>query len=381
MLPGRQVFAKVWVAQVGRVPLLLLDTDITTNDPADRPISGILYVRGRLMRLVQEFVLGVAGVRALRALDIAPAVWHLNEGHSGFLQVERMRELVSGGSLSFAEAARRVARTTVFTTHTPVPAGNEAFDRSQVQHYLDEPARDMGLDSETLLRLGESEAGSHDAPFNLSAFVLRTSGFINGVSAIHARISNDMWSHVLSEHGSDPIQSVSNGVHIPTWLGPRMLDIFNETFGWGWTEQVLDTGLSDLVERIPDDKLWQAPIAQKERLGRFIRASLLRQFARHGHCPDTLRELQNWFSPQALTIGFARRFASYKRAELLFREIDRLRRLLIDEGRPIQIVQAGKAECFSWRTMTSGSRVRCCRAATSGSIRRAVLRRRAARAA
>jgi starch phosphorylase len=342
-LPGRQVSAKVWVAQVGRVPLLLLDTDIIENDPADRPISGILYVRGRAMRLVQEFVLGIAGVRALRALDISPAVWHLNEGHSGFLQVERMRELMQGDVPSFEEVVRRIARTTVFTTHTPVPAGNEIFDRSQVRPYLDGAGTGPNLDTETLLRLGDAGPGGSDGSFNLTAFVLRTSGSNNGVSALHGRVSNDMWRPILSETGADPIRSVSNGVHTPTWLGPLMLNLFNRTLGPGWNDRLFDTERWDLIEQIPDQELWEAHNAQKDRLAGFVRASLLGQYARHGGSPDSLRELRDWFAPQSLTIGFARRFATYKRLQLLFSDLDRLRRLLADSARPVQIVLAGKA--------------------------------------
>lgn len=337
-LPGRTVQAKVWVAQVGRVQLLLLDTDIPENDPADRPITGILYVRGRDMRLAQEMVLGVGGARALEALDIEPKAWHLNEGHSAFLLLERLRRETSS-EVPVSDRLPELRASTVFTTHTPVPAGNERFDRDLAAKYLAPWLEPLQTGIDDLLALGR--AGDDDG-FNLTALALRAAGVSNGVSQLHAEVSNRMWKDALGDR--DPIIGITNGVHTSTWLGTDLLELFNRHCGLGWRELVLDQeDFGQQVLSLDDAAVWQAHLNQKDRLARFVRVRLRNQFARHGRSPDQLREVATQFDPQALTIGFARRFATYKRASLLFSDVDRLARIVGDPDRPVQILISGKA--------------------------------------
>src|SRR5450756_1321486 len=346
-LPGRVISAAVWLLQVGRVPVLLLDTDHSGNGDADRPITHILYVRGREMRLHQELVLGVGGVRALRSLGLAPSVWHLNEGHSAFSLVERARELVAGGML-LEDAWATVRRCSVFTIHTPVPAGNERFDANLVRRIAGPfcegdgaaAAGHVPLDEVLHLGLGvEGDAGQ----FDMTAFSLRLSNGANAVSKLHAETANNTWEPIL---GTRAILGVTNGVHTPTWVGRATRELF---------ERHLDADLDDLdgqtdaghfwerVGRIPDGDLWEAHQYQKLELAVFARQRLRSQLARHGESPTTLLELDSALDPAILTIGFARRFATYKRALLLFSDMERLRRLVWSADRPVQFVFAGKA--------------------------------------
>jgi len=336
-LPGRIVQAAVWKAQVGLVPVLMLDTDIPLNEPADRHITGILYVRGREMRLCQEIVLGVGGVRALRALGIAPAVWHMNEGHVAFLGLERAREIVSRGD-GLGDALKAVARNAVFTTHTPVPAGNESFDRSLVQRYLATWVRDVGCDPEDALALG-----SDNGNFNLTVLAIRLSSSVNGVSKLHGQVSSGLWRHLWPASPESPVSYVTNGVHTESWIGPEMRSLYTHHLDPAWEEHLLDPDFWKRIHNIPDPDLWAAHRSQKERLIRFVREKLRLQGARHGLSPDELRGVEGILDPHALTIGFARRFATYKRAVLILSDRERFRALLSAATRPVQLVFAGKA--------------------------------------
>ena len=346
-LPGRTLHVAVWVAQVGRVPTLLLDTDINENNDADRPISHILYVRGREMRLHQELVLGVAGTRAIRALGISPAVWHLNEGHSAFLLAERARELVAGGA-TFDTAFEHVRSTSVFTIHTPVSAGNERFDADLVRRVagpllgVDRPEAAGFVDMEKLLLLGR---GVDDDPrqFDMTALSLRLSCAANAVSQLHAVTANATWAPVLGERR---ILGITNGVHAPTWVGTEMNGLYANILGADLDDLDPQTKAGRFWERlgrIPDRDLWAAHQRQKSELAMFARKRLRSQFARHGEAPVVLEQLEEALDPEILTIGFARRFATYKRAGLLFTDVERLARLLWHPERPVQIVFAGKA--------------------------------------
>ncbi len=343
-LPGRKVAVKVWLAQVGRVPLLLLDTDIPANEPADRPISWVLYVRGRQMRLMQELVLGLGGVRALAALGVEPGVWHINEGHSALLQVERLRRLLATEAVPLEEALARLAARTAFTTHTPVAAGNEEFDRRLAGECL-AVAAPPGVDSERLLDLGRADHDEPGQPFNMTAFALRTCGFANGVSRLNGEVADRMWRHLAP--GLEPeqplIESITNGVHLPTWLGLELQQQLERRLGAEWWERLQDDEAWSWVEEIPDEELWAAHRAQKERLMRFTRSRVWEQAGRHGRSPGELRQIANRFPADTLTIGFARRFATYKRARLLFSDLHRLRQLLANPERPVQVFLAGKA--------------------------------------
>ena len=341
-LPGREVAVKVWVAQVGRVPLLLLDTDIPQNDPADRPITNILYIRGREMRLAQEMVLGIGGARALDALRIEPSVWHMNEGHSALLQIERLRALVERG-MPREEARLRVRRDSVFTTHTPVPAGNEQFDAELTRRYLAPQCERARIAPEEVLAWGDARQQESSGTFNLTALALRLSSYANGVSKLNAEVAGHMWSSLQSAGESPPIKPITNGVHPQTWIGEEILRVLTRALGDGWSERLLGPEDWARIDAIPDEELWSARMAQTERLGRFLRSRLREQFARHGHSPEDLRTVSTLFRADSLTIGFARRFATYKRASLIFSDLDRLQGLLSDAARPVQILFAGKA--------------------------------------
>ena len=345
-LPGRRVFAKVWLAKVGRVPLLLLDTDIPQNDPADRPITGLLYVRGREMRLAQEIVLGVGGARALDALGLEPSVWHLNEGHSAFLQLERLLWMSARDDGHRPEHLQELRANSVFTTHTPVPAGNEQFDCALVRKYLHGWIDRGGLDVESIVSMGNGENGGHaQTTFNLTALAIRTSDRTNGVSKLHGEVSSEMWRHLFPDAAPDahPVASITNGIHTLTWLGTEILEMMNRHLGLNWMDRLELDGEIEAVHELADAEVWQAHQTQKERLARFVRVRMREQFARHGCSPDELREISEQFRPDRLTLGFARRFATYKRADLLFRDLHRLRTLLGDRDRPVQVVIAGKA--------------------------------------
>jgi starch phosphorylase len=341
---SREVAVQVWVAEVGRVPLLLLDTDIRQNDPADRPITSALYTPGREMRLLQEIVLGIGGVRALAELGIEPRVWHMNEGHSALLQLERMRPLLAAGR-ALDEALVEMRESSVFTTHTPVPAGNESFEAALARKYFDAWSGDFGLESERALALGNADHGEPNQPFNLTALAIRTSSRRNGVSKLNAEVAGRMWAHLLPPElpAEERLVAITNGVHPATWLGVELQDLFARWFGERWPGVVgSETGRVAVLDA-PDDELWEAHAAQKLRLARFLRARLRDQFARHGNAPDELRRLEQMFDAETLTIGFARRFATYKRAGLLFSDLHRLRQLVGNPDRPVQVLLAGKA--------------------------------------
>ena len=338
-LPGRDLSVSVWVANVGRVPVLLLDTDLAENAEFDQPITNILYVRGREMRLHQELVLGIGGVRAIRALGLAPTVWHLNEGHSAFLLAERARELVAGGQ-ALDDAWRTVKRDSVFTIHTPVSAGNERFDADLVRRVAG-PVLDGGnVPIERVLGLGLGVDGDENQ-FDMTAFSLRLTNGANAVSRLHAETANSTWSNVIDHR----ILGVTNGIHGPSWIGQPIAELLEDL---GADLDVLDARPAgrrfwDRLERIEGANLWEAHVRQKRELAHFARGRLRSQFARHGEAPSVLAELEDALDPNVLTIGFARRFATYKRAGLLFSDIDRLARMLWHESRPIQVVFAGKA--------------------------------------
>ena len=337
----RQVALRVWTTFVGHVPLLLLDSHTTHNAPEDQYITSQLYVRGRDMRLIQEIVLGRGAVAVLEALGIQPRLYHMNEGHSAFLALETLRRrAVGGGGAGGSKPARRPLEEAVaeirphhvFTTHTPVPAGNEVFDKEAVRPYLQRTAADLGVEADELLALGEVNGGHNGfaAGFNLTALALRLSGRANAVSELHGTISREMWPGF-------EITSITNGVHVPTWLGREMSRVLR------LDEQADPAELLRCAGQIGDEVLWAAHLAQKHRLMRFVRHRALRQAARHGHSPDEMRRLQTLLNPEALTLGFARRFAPYKRADLLVRDPARLERLITDTTHPVQIVMAGKA--------------------------------------
>ena len=309
-LPGRDLHVAVWLAQVGRVPVLLLDTDLPENAEADRPITNILYVRGREMRLHQELVLGIGGVRAIRELGLKPAVWHLNEGHSAFLLAERAREYVAG-KMSIDDALAAVRRDSVFTIHTPVSAGNERFEADLVRRVAGPLLDTGGVPVERVLELGLGVDGDANE-FDMTAFSLRLTRGANAVSKLHAVTANATWQGIVDHE----ILGITNGIHGPTWIGEPIAQLLEDL---GADLDDLDEASEggrfwDHVDKVPGRVLWDAHVRQKRELQHFAIGRLRSQFARHGEAPSVLAELEQALDPDVLTIGFARRFATYKRA-------------------------------------------------------------------
>jgi starch phosphorylase len=342
-LGDRTVLAAVWRVRVGRVRLLLLDTDLEENAPWDRELSARLYGGDRETRLQQEIILGVGGVRVLRGLGLEPAVWHLNEGHAAFVAVQRIRDLLERGS-SFDDALEEVRRTTVFTTHTPVPAGHDAFPFHLVEKHLASCWGEIGQYRQRFLSLGEYDSG-HGPQFNMTALALRTAANVNGVSALHGEVTRAMWQPIWPELPVErvPVKSITNGVHVPTWIAGAMLDLFNKHLGPGWLDQQDETTFWDRLNEIPDEELWTARQILRAELFIFIRERLRQRWAAENVNPIQVVRGGAMLDPHALTIGYARRFTAYKRPELIFHDAERLAKILKAPNRPVQIVFAGKA--------------------------------------
>lgn len=342
-LGGRSVSARIWHVRVGRNPLFLLDTDVDENEPWDRELSARLYSGDSETRIRQEIMLGIGGVRALRTLGINPSVWHMNEGHSAFLILECIRELVAQGK-SFDEASAIIKQKSIFTTHTPVPAGHDAFGFQMVEQYFNGFWDELGISREHFLSLGghEEEWGM---AFNMTVLALRLSGQSNGVSKLHGEISREMWHEVWPDKPADsvPISSITNGVHIPTWIAGEMHNIFDKYIGPGWLEQHDNPTIWQRLAEAPDDEMWEVHLALKRKLMGYLRERVRRRWVNGTNDPTQVLTSGTLLDPEALTIGFARRFATYKRATLIFRDLERLQRILLDIHRPVQIVFAGKA--------------------------------------
>ncbi len=340
-LPGRTVFVRLWKAQVGLAQIILLDTDLPVNMEEDRKITGQLYGGGREMRIAQEIVLGVGGVRALKVLSVIPAVWHINEGHSAFLTLERLREMVSDGVPS-ATAREAIRANTIFTTHTPVPAGHDVFDRHLAEIHLAELCRDTGMDCDTLLELGWD---AEQNEFNMTVLAMRMAGFCNGVSILHGEITRQMMHRFYPTIPVEevPVTSVTNGVHSSSWIAEEWKNIFSKYLGEDWNGKVTDSAFWQRVNEIPDQVIWDTHVQLKNKALKYIRERI-QQKCRRNHEPEAVvADAGDVLLPHALTIGFARRFASYKRAALIFSDPERLAAILNDLDKPVQIVFAGKA--------------------------------------
>lgn len=342
-LPGRKIHAKVWKLQAGRIALYLMDTDVPPNAPADRELSARLYGGDRDMRISQEIVLGIGGVRALRALDITPAAWHLNEGHAAFLGLERCRELIMQG-LTFREAREVVASNALFTTHTPVPAGNDAFSYDLIDKYFNTYWGQLGLTRDQFLSVAREDHG-WGPTYSMTVLALRLTGQYNGVSALHGDVSRRMWQFLWPgvDANEVPIASITNGIHSPSWIAPEMDALFKRYLREDWAEHVDEPSLWEKVETIPDAELWQVHMERKKALIAYARKRLKEHHLRLGEGLQQMSEFDEMFDPEALLIGFARRFATYKRAALIFRDQPRLEKLLSDPARPVQLLFAGKA--------------------------------------
>jgi starch phosphorylase len=342
-LGDRTVLAAVWRVRVGRVRLFLLDTDLEENAPWDRELSARLYGGDRETRIQQEITLGIGGVRVLRSLGIEPAVWHLNEGHAAFVALQRIRELVEHGS-SFDDALDEVRRTTVFTTHTPVAAGHDAFPFHLVEKHLAGCWGEIGQYRERFFALGEYDNG-HGPQFNMTALALRTAANVNGVSQLHGDVTRAMWQPIWPELTPDriPVKHITNGVHVPTWISNPILDLFNRHLGSDWLDRHDDPAFWDRLLEISDEDIWQARSILRAELFIFIRERLRQRWSAERVSPTLIAAAGAMLDPHALTIGYARRFTAYKRPELIFTDPERLARILTAPNRPVQIVFAGKA--------------------------------------
>ncbi len=326
-LPGRSVYAKIWRIQVGRVPLFLMDTDVDANAPNDRVLAAQLYGGDREMRIIQEYVLGIGGVRALRALGYNPSVWHLNEGHCAFSVLERAREFVAQG-MTFEQARQAVRATTVFTTHTPVPAGNDTFAFDLVEKYFAVLWKQLGVTREQFFDLARQYLPWGAAEFSMTVLALKFAGAANGVSELHGQVSRKMWHFLWPEkpEGAVPIGHITNGIHSRTWLAPEYHDLFDQYLPRDWRDRLDEPALWDALDQIPDAEFWATHVRLKQRL-----------------CDLVQTNARVTLNPNALTLGFARRFATYKRATLAFRDSERLKRILNAANRPVQILFSGKA--------------------------------------
>jgi len=332
-----------WKVAVGRIPLYLMDTDIEVNDPWNRGISAHLYIGDLEQRLRQEIVLGIGGSQVLNTLGIRHSVLHLNEGHAAFALLERIRERVEGG-MSYEEAADQVRKTSVFTTHTPVPAGHDVFPFQLMEKYFRSYWPALGMDHDAFLQLG-IHPEEPNAGFNMTAFALRMSDYHNGVSKRHVEVARRMWQSLWPELPEEkvPIDFVTNGVHVPTWVEPKMELLFNKYLGPTWLSDHDNPAIWELVEDIPDEELWQTHYWLKMKLINTIREARRQRWARDRVSPSIVIAGGTLLDPSVLTLGFARRFATYKRADLIFSDIGRLKKLLNDRWRPVQIIFAGKA--------------------------------------
>jgi starch phosphorylase len=343
--PGREVKARVWRIQVGRVPLYLLDTNISQNPPEDRQITGRLYGGDIDMRIRQEMILGIGGIRALRALDKVPTVCHMNEGHSAFCGLERIRLLMEEHHLGFAAAREAVTSGTCFTTHTPVPAGNDIFPPQLVDHYFASYLSQLKIDRSEFLGLGRQNPRDENEPFCMTVLAIRLANTTNGVSKLHGKVSRKMWRNIWPElpEAELPIMSVTNGIHTRSWLAPEMAQLYDRYLGIQWEERPTDYAIWRRVDHIPDAELWRTHERRRERLVAFARTRLKAQLKRRGATPAEIARADEVLDPDALTIGFARRFATYKRGTLIFRNLERLIAIINNKDRPVQFIFAGKA--------------------------------------
>jgi glycogen phosphorylase len=342
-LGNRTVLVAVWRVRVGRVKLYLLDTDLEENAPWDRDLSARLYGGDRETRVQQEIILGIGGVRVLKAMGSEPALYHLNEGHAAFVVVQRIRDLCEKGR-SFDSALDEVQRTTVFTTHTPVPAGHDAFPFHLVETHLAGAWGDLGGYREKFLALGHYDNGAGPM-FNMTALALRTSGDVNGVSQLHGEVTKQMWRPIWPDlpYEQVPVAYITNGVHVPTWMSSEIGFLLERYLGVDWLDRHDDPAVAERVMEIPDEELWAA----RQRLRGFL-FNFVRERARHlwsvdGVAANRIVAAGTMLDSATLTIGFARRFTSYKRPELIFLDPDRLARILTNPGRQVQLVFAGKA--------------------------------------
>ena len=342
---GRPVKAAIWRVDVGRIPLYLLSTNLPENLPEDRVLTDQLYGGDREMRIRQEILLGIGGTIVLRALGLNPTVFHMNEGHSAFLSMERIRQLMQEEGLDFPTAFSAAAAGDCFTTHTPVPAGNDVFTQDRARQYLEPISRDLGVNWQHLMNLGLEEPGSTTDGFCMTVAAIKTASYINGVSKLHAHVSRGMWQSIWPDVPRDevPIRPITNGIHLFSWTSHDLASLFDRYIGPNWRDNPLQDNLWHGIFEIPDEELWRIHERRRARLVAFARRCLETQLNNRGASKEEIAHAAEVLNPEALTIGFARRFATYKRGNLLFRDMERLRQLCGDRDQPVQFLFAGKA--------------------------------------
>ncbi len=344
-IASRVIRARLWRVQVGRVPLFLLDTDLSENDPRDRRITQFLYDADLDTRIRQEMVLGVGGLRALEICDVPPTVCHLNEGHSAFLTLERIASLMEKKALSFEVAREIVSASNVFTTHTPVAAGNDVFPPELAAEYLRPFCKRLGVNEKTLLGLGRENPESDDEPFSMTVLALRLATFRNGVSKLHGEVARSMWQGLWPQTPEEevPIGHITNGVHLPSWQSDETARLFDRYLGPDWLENPVDQEVWGRVQAIPDAEMWRARESLRARVVATSRRRLQAQLRQRGAHQTEVQQATEVLDPDVLTIGFARRFATYKRALLLMSDMERFERIVGNAERPVQFIFAGKA--------------------------------------
>ena len=345
-LPGKNLYLKVWNIKVGRITLYLLDSDIPENEDENyRNITLRLYGGDQEMRIKQEIVLGIGGVNLLKTLGLNPTVYHMNEGHSSFLLLEVMKNIVKEKKVSFEIARDITSSQTVFTTHTPVPAGNDIFPMHLVEKYLKGYWTKLGIDKETFLRLGTKPNDTMESGFNMGILALKIAGKKNGVSKLHGAVSRelfgDVWPNIAANES--PITHITNGIHTCSWLAPNLKQLYNKYLIPYWQDGIQIDETWKKIENIPNEKLWEEHMKRKVRLLEFVKQNVTNNMRNNGKSYEEINELVSKLNPNALTIGFARRFATYKRATLIFRDLERITQILNNSERPVQLIFAGKA--------------------------------------
>jgi starch phosphorylase len=343
--PGRNVKAYIWRLQVGRVPLFLLDTDHEENSPEDRGITAKLYGGDHETRVKQEIMLGMGGVIALHAMGFNPSTYHMNEGHSAFMALQRIKDLMHREGLTFDQSIETVKAGSVFTTHTPVPAGNETFGAEVITHYFGKYCSDVGISIEHLLELGRQTPSNKNEPFSMTVLALRLSAGANGVSKLHGEVAREMWNETWKGLPTNevPITSITNGIHARTWISHDLGDLFDRYMGPGWVNNPGDQQIWQRIHEVPDTELWRTHERRRERLVDFARKRLYKQYHARGANASELRVCLEVLDPEVLTIGFARRFATYKRGNLFLRDMERIKQIILNAKTPVQFILAGKA--------------------------------------
>ncbi|MFH0914468.1 MAG: alpha-glucan family phosphorylase, partial [Chloroflexota bacterium] len=341
-LGDRKLYLEVWQVRLGRVNLYLIDTNVTENSPSDRQLSARLYTADREQRLQQEIVLGVGGVKVLRTLGLSPSVWHANEGHTAFMMLERLREEMERGA-TFDEAVKRVQQTTIFTTHTPVPAGHDVFPAALIEKYFRHYWESLEISPDTFMYLGRDGAGGQE--FNMTALAMRLAGERNAVSQLHGTVTRRMWHGLWSTLPEDqvPISHITNGIHIPTWLAPEMAHLYDQHLGKDWLKQQDEPEMWHRVTEIPDAELWEVRQRLKRKLIHQILERAQVRWAEDRTSAQQVLALGALLDYDTLTIAFGRRFTEYKRPALIFYDIERLKRIITNPWRPVQLIFAGKS--------------------------------------